>query len=462
MGIGLVKSNTFVFAIGILGMLQDGEVFKNEEEYVLVDSGSMPLVISMPHGGTWKADFIPEQDGVKDEDVNSMPMGRQIARHMQALYGRRPYTVALGLHRSRLDCNRDKGHQCPNEFAQQVWDQYHNAIKLAIMECCIRFGGCHLIDLHGTSHYYQNTDPKEFVKYAELGYGLGSLYGAAFEATDDELNRRHPAGAPTFELAGSTTSEIIRGPHSLGHYLEDSAGPVEAVPSDAKPEVPHRRPDQRVNLFYDGSGPSTGPRHAKPNLVTTTQIELPHGIRWNGGQEAAYRSAEFSEYARNMAQGLWNFILHWFGQPQVGSRRICLVKDTALVRETFRQDSDEICLLRPNSQAEKVCRYVEENYDEHGQERIRLITPVRGWALKSVFICEAGQCFTNSMVLLRQHESPLDNQANPKVDPTLDRGVPCRWFQQGMADTTPRLLVVTVDGKTVGWGNSEYFTRLGG
>eukprot|EP01047_Picozoa_sp_COSAG01_P095244 COSAG01_NODE_25986_length_726_cov_63.494418_1_plen_139_part_01 len=131
--------------------------FRNAQQYVLEAGGDLPLVITIPHGGTWEPGWLPNQNGITPIDTNTQPLGLAIATQIAALdpVGRAPFTVALGLHRKKVDVNRDKGHLCPNLTAQQAWEQYHEAVRLAVEQCCARFGGCHLVDLHGCSHYYK-------------------------------------------------------------------------------------------------------------------------------------------------------------------------------------------------------------------------------------------------------------------------------------------------------------------
>lgn len=284
-------------------------IFKNEEEYVIARRGGLPLLLTIPHGGTWSPHFLPDQNGVKCTDQNTLPLALLAAEKIGALTdGRRPYLVALGLHRRKLDVNRNKGHRCPNGLAQRVWEQYHTTITVAIEDCCAHFGGCHVIDVHGTVHKYTSGKRKgQKVEYADVGFGLTREQINLEDGALDALTRT------SFAPHGGRVSELVRGEHSVGAFLELAGLPGGAVPSN-HPE--RRRVPKNVDGYYGASGDAVSTmrhhnawdRNLQSYVVTTNQIEFPSKVRMSG-----VKSEEFDLYTSRLAEGLIGFLVHWFG-----------------------------------------------------------------------------------------------------------------------------------------------------
>lgn len=420
--------------------------FECPHEFVLVAQGDMPLVISVPHGGTWAPDFLPDQFGITQMDHNTMPLARTTIEHITRLSGgRTPYSVMLGLHRSKLDANRDKGFQCPNKLAQKVWEQYHGAIEVAIEACLRRFGGCHLIDVHGTAHYYKGVQPRKYIKYAEIGYGLSRGDLSLEDADLDTKNCTFTLGRK--RNFGVRTSEVVRGEHSLGAYLELAELPGGAVPSN---HLDRTRVPTNVNNFFNGGGRTVSGRHSIPDLVTTSQIEFPRGVRFSGHQ-----SEFFDAYAGNLAKGILEFLWHWFGPCLM--RHVCVVeRQTVLLRNGLEYADAK---LSPLLKRGEVCRYVEEGQAIHpetgaAQKRIRLVAPMCGWANKDLFNVEKGACVVKADSVLLRAGISLDSE---KLTERLAKGTECRWVAQGRANTVERVRVVTIDGSIVGWGSKQFF-----
>ena len=111
--------------------------FRNAQQYVLEAGGDLPLVITIPHGGTWEPGWLPNQNGITPIDTNTQPLGLAIATQIAALdpVGRAPFTVALGLHRKKVDVNRDKGHLCPNLTHPLCLRTYVHEVANELLHC---------------------------------------------------------------------------------------------------------------------------------------------------------------------------------------------------------------------------------------------------------------------------------------------------------------------------------------
>merc|ERR1712045_854658 len=103
-----------------------------QSQYIEYEPGTVPIIISAPHGGTEEPDEIadriagcPTSDGCvyeKDEscasssecgivtvrDSYTIEIARSIADTVEELLGARPYLVINNMNRKKMDANRDK------------------------------------------------------------------------------------------------------------------------------------------------------------------------------------------------------------------------------------------------------------------------------------------------------------------------------------------------------------------
>jgi len=211
-----------------------GDVYKGKNGWIEARAGNMPLVISAPHGGTYKPDEIPERSGsdiVTVRDMNTIELALQVEQALLSSYDVQPFVVINHLHRSKLDMNRDiKEATSGNKEAETPWYNYHNYIESALEKAIDEFGFAIFIDLHGHGHDKQRL---------ELGYAL----------TKQEIkeNYRHPE--KTDELVsksslynllreknqetGNKLKELFTGEMAFGTLMEDEG--IEATPSKQDP-----------------------------------------------------------------------------------------------------------------------------------------------------------------------------------------------------------------------------------
>ena len=129
--------------------------------------GDIPLIVSVPHGGTQTPDLLPDRISATLEryDVFTLELGQELAEAVHRLSGRTPYTVINHMHRKKVDVNREvlEGAQ-DDPLAVRNWERYHRSVSEACSAVSARFGSGLLIDLHG----HRGARPR-----VELGYLLG-------------------------------------------------------------------------------------------------------------------------------------------------------------------------------------------------------------------------------------------------------------------------------------------------
>jgi hypothetical protein len=138
------------------------------DAYTEVQYGNMPLIISVPHGGTAAPVAFPDRTcpGITiATDLHTIELVNAIDSVCKADYGFQPYLVISYLKRIKLDQNRDFPEaSCSNTTLYRYWNDYHESIDTCIRKILAAYPQCLFIDLHGHGHTIQRL---------ELGYLIG-------------------------------------------------------------------------------------------------------------------------------------------------------------------------------------------------------------------------------------------------------------------------------------------------
>jgi N-formylglutamate amidohydrolase len=231
-------------------------------DYIEYVPGTLPLIITAPHGGKLKPENIPDRKyGVRDADVNTQELTRTFREGLLARYGQAPHMIICRLHRSKLDANRDlkEGAQ-GNAEAAKAWQEYHDFIKQARQAVEQQHGFGLLLDMHGHSHREGRV---------ELGYRVSD---ANLRLDDTELAAKGKVIADTTirdldQRSPSSFLELLRGRQSLGGLLE--ARGFNVVPS---PSIP--APDEG-QLYFQGGYTSDVHGSRRGGSISAIQIESP-------------------------------------------------------------------------------------------------------------------------------------------------------------------------------------------
>lgn len=246
------------------------------DAYTEVQYGNMPLIISVPHGGTMAPAFIPDRTcpGITTvTDNNTIELLMAIDSVCKSDYGLQPFYVTTYLKRIKLDQNRDFAEAtCSNSALNIYWTNYHESIDTCITKILLNYPQCLFIDLHGHGHTKQRL---------ELGYLV------------DANLLRNPAG-----IVPSTTSiyhllqqnntltinQLLTGTNAFGTTIATNGFP--SVPSQQTPAPYIGDP------FFDGGYNTvrfTGPVYPK---VFGWQIESNYtGVRDNKNSWANFAKA---------------------------------------------------------------------------------------------------------------------------------------------------------------------------
>ncbi|MFN8355864.1 MAG: hypothetical protein U0Y10_15510 [Spirosomataceae bacterium] len=194
---------------------------KKLDPYTEVQYGNMPLIISVPHGGTANPTTLPERTcaGITTAtDAATIELATTIDSLCKADYGVQPYLVICYLKRTKIDQNRELAEAtCSNSALTSIWNNYHASIDTFIIKITTKYPGALFIDLHGHGHTKQRL---------ELGYLL----------TGNELRNTTSvvaASSSVYQLLQQNTAlsinQLLTGPTAFGTLMANRMFP--SVPS---------------------------------------------------------------------------------------------------------------------------------------------------------------------------------------------------------------------------------------
>ena len=254
----------------------NGSVYYGRNKYVEYHSGSLPVILSSPHGGDMEPSEIPDRTwGTTVTDSNTKQITLAIKNVFLSKFGKSPFVIINNLKRTKLDANRDSIEATQGDrFAKRAWEEYHYYIESAKSKIIEEFNYGLFLDIHG-----HGANPDGFYDLRTwLGYLLS---GDELQLSDNELNQsiyENKSSVKTLSyISPETFIEVLRGKNSLGSLL-DSLG-YKSVPSANDPST--------NGMFYFSGGYNTYV-HGSVNSgspVSSIQLELPKpGIRENSVQ----------------------------------------------------------------------------------------------------------------------------------------------------------------------------------
>ena len=261
------------------------------EEYVEYIPGTLPLILSAPHGGALRPTEIPDRSwGTMVTDSRTIETLLATREAFLEHTGEAPHVVISYLERTKLDPNREIEEAAQdNPFAEQAWREFHAFLEIAAERVEADLGAGLYVDLHGHGHD---------ILRLELGY---LLTAAQLNQADDALDAANLEGSTSVAAVAAssplTLSALIRGPESLGAYLAR-----EGVPAVPSPDDPHPGGDP-----YFSGGYNTA-RHGsrEGGTVSAVQIET---------HRVGVRDTEENRrvFAGRLARALEGFLMEHLG-----------------------------------------------------------------------------------------------------------------------------------------------------
>lgn len=157
------------------------------EDFVTVQKGTLPIIISAPHGGRKKVPDVPERLGkgianfATVLDTNTAELTEVFAAELEKQLGGKPWLVIARFERKYLDVNRPRELAYESDRAKPYYDAYHGPLEAACKAVKKKFGRGLLLDIHGQSVFpdsiCRGTQNGKTITVLKDRYGLFALNG---------------------------------------------------------------------------------------------------------------------------------------------------------------------------------------------------------------------------------------------------------------------------------------------
>ncbi len=237
------------------------------EQMIEVRGGTLPIILTVPHGGTLKPEnILARRYGVTAMDGNTAELSEMIIQELEGLYGGKPHAIFCRLHRSKVDCNREITEAAQGDpTAEAAWHRFHDGAQKACDSVMNKHGLGLLLDIHGQRHLDTRV---------ELGY---LIKGDQLKASDEELNADAALIATTSireldKRSPQSFAELLRGPQSLGGLLAERG--IRSLPCSTKPYP------GLMAAYFSGAYDITAHGSRDGGTVSAIQVECPSfGVR---------------------------------------------------------------------------------------------------------------------------------------------------------------------------------------
>ncbi|MFN4946439.1 MAG: T9SS type A sorting domain-containing protein [Chryseotalea sp.] len=282
---GTVRFSLFAIVLAFTSVrLFAQDVLYGANQYIEYQVGTLPIVISVAHGGNLEPASIPNRtcnNPVYTVDAFTIETALEIKQRLFAMTGCYPHLIISHLKRNKLDPNRNlQEGACGNQEAMQAWQEFHNFISTARNTANQQFTNNTLfVDLHGHGNEIERI---------ELGY---LLYDDELALSDNTLNTNQYVNFSSIKnLVATNTNnythaQLLRGPFSFGTLLSKSNYPT--VPSQ---DIPF--PGVNTNYFSGGYITANHTSYKADVQINGFQMELNFsGIRNTAANRTSFANA---------------------------------------------------------------------------------------------------------------------------------------------------------------------------
>lgn len=245
-------------------------------ELIRVQSGTLPVILSAPHGGGMAVpDGEKKLRGTTVQDSFTLEVTEMVAEFLAERLGQTPYFVIADFSREYVDANRGPGSQLAEAYSgpvsQMQYDAYHRMLREYVDEVRNTHGGGLLIDIHGQSRL------------------------------PDQIIRGTVNGSTVARMLSQHGLEALIGPDSLFGRLDHLGYSVEP-PVTGAPESP----EDEVH-FIGGYIVRAYGSH-QPDGIDAIQVELGRTVRGGGVRR---------QTARDLAEGIAATVERYFSDMEV-------------------------------------------------------------------------------------------------------------------------------------------------
>ncbi|TQV85915.1 hypothetical protein [Aliikangiella coralliicola] len=178
-----MKNNNLFVSCALLLLVFFGirDARGESENLVYFVEGTIPILITAPHGGSEQPANVNERtgfdlNGIPVEDFNIVKdswtkgIAKDIVSKYSQKYGGTPYIVAAEFHRKYIDANRPEHQAFESKNARLYYESYHSKIETFINDIQRKFGQGILLDIHGQAQH-----PAEIIRGTRNGFSVEKL-----------------------------------------------------------------------------------------------------------------------------------------------------------------------------------------------------------------------------------------------------------------------------------------------
>jgi N-formylglutamate amidohydrolase len=154
---------------------------------VTVRPGTLPIILSAPHGGRGRIPGVPDRKGVAVKqfvvvnDTNTDDLADRLTAAIEKRMGAKPHVVIARFERKQCDANRPAADAYEHPRAKAVYDAYHAALAAARRTVQADWGRGLLLDLHGQAAdagtIFRGTNDGKTVTHLIDRFGKDALTG---------------------------------------------------------------------------------------------------------------------------------------------------------------------------------------------------------------------------------------------------------------------------------------------
>lgn len=212
----------------LLGALALPDAPVKPEDLVFVQKGTLPIIVSVPHGGQNRIPGVPKRRGVGVAkfatvcDTHTIELTRVFATELERALDGKLWLVVAAFDRKYVDVNRPPSGAYESDLAKPYYDAYHQAIVTACQAVKAKHGRGLLLDIHGQATYpgaiCRGTKNGKTVQLLKERYGWPAVTGKS--SVVGELER---AGYPVMPKC-SEGADGKEDPQFTGEQILDAYG----------------------------------------------------------------------------------------------------------------------------------------------------------------------------------------------------------------------------------------------
>jgi len=209
------------------------------EKFMDIRPGTIPIIVSAPHGGRQEIPGVPLRVGgntvkkfVTVLDTNTLELAEALIPAIENEFGGKPYIVFARFTRKQIDANRPAEDSYENSHAKPYYDAYHKALLEACRDIRKTWGGGLLLDLHAQAKtsdlIYRGTQNLKTVKLLKDRFGMAAITGPN-SLLGQMSGKGYGIFPPIADPADAAEFPSYSGGWIVGRYGADSGTGLDAI-----------------------------------------------------------------------------------------------------------------------------------------------------------------------------------------------------------------------------------------